>query len=116
MQELKRIVAGFAVFALFAACEQNSDRPEAAPTTAEDQTGTVRGVESGDIACYIQMQLQNGQSTTMMAAFELCDPAWTGKRVRFTTAESSVQSPECEGDPACTLSVTETLITSLTEL
>ncbi|MCB1327367.1 MAG: hypothetical protein H7A21_14670 [Spirochaetales bacterium] len=116
MQNIKRIVASFAVLTLFAVCEQNSDQTEAAPATGAGQVGTVRGLESGDIACYVQMQLQNGQQTTMLADFELCDPAWIGKRVRFTTTESSVQSPECQGDPECTLSVTETLITSFTEI
>ncbi|MCB1316996.1 MAG: hypothetical protein KDK27_13620 [Leptospiraceae bacterium] len=74
------------------------------------QSVTVANVEMGDIACYLI--LDNGEM--LKADFSICEQDLNGKTIEYETTSVNIQSPECEGDPECTKSVTEDLVTSVT--
>jgi hypothetical protein len=93
---------------LLAACNpQEETAPE--PDVPAAEPITITNVQMGDMACYFM--LETGES--QMASFDLCDPGLAGTRHVPTYEEVSVQSPECEGDPECTLTVTERLVVDL---
>lgn len=99
---------------LLAACNPQAetapkaDMPSQPEAPAADPI-TITDVQMGDIACYFM--LETGES--QMASFDLCDPGLAGTRHVPTYEIVSVQSPECEGDPECTLSVEERLVVDL---
>jgi len=99
---------------LLAACSPDpgetpqADTPPGPPAPAADPI-TITDVQMGDIACYFM--LETGES--QMASFDLCDPGLAGTSHVPTYEIVSVQSPECEGDPDCTLSVDERLVVDL---
>lgn len=85
-----------------------ADTPPQPPAPAADPI-TITDVQMGDIACYFM--LETGES--QMASFDLCDPGLAGRRFVPTYEVTNVQSPECEGDPECTLTVSERLVVDL---
>lgn len=74
---------------------------------------TILSMQLGDIACYVRLKDARGAEHDIKAAHELCDDLLIGKRVVVTTEKVRLQSPECEGDPECSLSVEEEIITGI---
>ncbi|MEM9739882.1 MAG: hypothetical protein AAF829_08430 [Pseudomonadota bacterium] len=79
---------------------------------AQAEAILIADVEMGDIACYFILEIGKNQ----MASFDLCDPALAGTRHIPKYEDVRVQSPTCEGDPECTLSVVESLIVELSPI
>jgi hypothetical protein len=65
--------------------------------------GTVTALNTGDIACYITLQDDQGIAFKELADFDVCDqkPSVLGKRLQLTYTPTSVMSDACQGDPAC---------------
>lgn len=74
----------------------------AQPAKAPAQ-GVLVSAEAGDIACYLGIRDDTGQSQRWMAEFELCEGAAAriGRRFAFTWREGQVQHPDCQGNPEC---------------
>jgi len=105
-------LSGLALAAgVLSACGQPGEDAALIPDTPPPETGVIEiaDVQMGDIACYFV--LDSGE--IQPAEFSLCDPALAGTRHTATYGEVAVQSPACEGDPDCALTVTETLVVDL---
>lgn len=74
----------------------------AQPAKAPAQ-GVLVSAEAGDIACYLGIRDESGQSRRWMAEFELCESARAriGRRYALTWREGNVQHPDCQGNPDC---------------
>jgi hypothetical protein len=74
----------------------------AQPAKAPAQ-GVLVSAEAGDIACYLGIRDDTGQSRRWMAEFELCGSASAriGRRYALTWREANVQHPDCQGNPDC---------------
>ncbi|MEO0818390.1 MAG: hypothetical protein AAFX86_13930 [Pseudomonadota bacterium] len=95
---------------LLAACAPADTPPTPSAEAANvAEAITITEVQMGDIGCYFI--LDTGES--QLASFDLCDPGLAGTRHIPTYETSQVQSPACEGDPDCTLTVTESVIVDL---
>src|SRR5258708_3915817 len=72
-------------------------------TLVKNAHGTVTGMETGDIACYLVMKDDRGGMFKEMADFDLCKQRskLLNRRVALKYTLQSVQSPECQGDPDC---------------
>jgi hypothetical protein len=77
-------------------------------------SGTVTGLESGDVACYLNLKDARGASFQEMADFSLCEqkPSLKGKRVALTYKLAKVMSDECQGDMNCKKTKTVALVTA----
>lgn len=78
----------------------------AAPALAQSPgpaRGTVLSAQNGDIACYIRIRDEAGQTRSWMADFDLCNRAERsiGRMVGLSWRAESVQHPSCQGDPNC---------------
>lgn len=91
-----------------------------APAAAPASTVSVVSVVSGDAACYVELKAADGATTTYSSDFELCPGGskdatpLIGKSVAATFETITVQSPECQGDPACTKTVEAQGVATLT--
>lgn len=64
--------------------------------------GILREAVSGDVACYLQLEDEAGQSFHESAVFELCeDPALIGRRLKLSYTIENVLADECQGDVDC---------------
>lgn len=74
----------------------------AQPAKAPAQ-GVLLSAEAGDIACYLHIRDDAGDSRRWMAEFEFCEGAGPriGRRFALTWREGNVQHPDCQGNPAC---------------
>ncbi len=92
----------------------------AAPAAAPGPMFTVVSVVSGDAACYVELTAADGVATTYSSDYELCPGGskdatpLIGKSVAATFETVTVQSPECQGDPACTKTVEAKGVATLT--
>jgi hypothetical protein len=78
------------------------------PTTA-----TILKLQSGDIACYVDLRDDAGKTHREMAEFEICEQkSLLNKRVNLTYRQQRVQSDECQGDPDCKKTRTVMLVAS----
>ena len=84
-----------AVFASLFAC----------PLAAQDKktVGTLLSMQAGDVACYLTLRDESGQTFRELAGFDICEEkALIDTRVRLTYMESRVIADECAGNPDCT--------------
>jgi len=66
-------------------------------------TGTLTGLEAGDVACYVNLKPASGDELYLHGDFALCeDTSLVGKEVVLTTEKANVMGDSCEGDPECT--------------
>jgi hypothetical protein len=85
------------------------------PTTGE---GTLDGLELGDRACYVQLDV-DGTKHSAEGEFELCAgqsrdaTPLVGKRVKWTTVRANVLAASCQGDVDCKQSDVVDLVETL---
>ncbi len=76
----------------------------ASPALAQDAQpaqGRLLDLTSGDIACYVQLQV-DGTVSSYPGAFELCETdAPIGAEVDLLWEQASVYAASCEGDMNC---------------
>jgi hypothetical protein len=76
-------------------------------------TGTVTGLEAGDVACYISLEDDKGSAFQELADFAVCEQtSLIGERVRLTYELGKVMADECGGNPDCKKSRTVALVMS----
>lgn len=65
--------------------------------------GTILSAEQGDIACYLRIRDEAGQTRRWMADFDACAAAERaiGRLVTLRWTEANVMHPSCQGDPSC---------------
>ena len=82
------------------------------------ERGTLLAAEAGDIACYLRIRDDAGQSRAWMAAFELCEGAEAriGRRFALDWEAGSVAHPSCQGDINCRRTQAVTLVVRLRPL
>ena len=83
------------------------------PSNPSLMRGTVASVNSGDRACYITIDTEDGRREDLKASFDLCDPKWTGKKVEVSVKPEKISN--CEGSE-CNSSENVFLITDLKEV
>lgn len=98
--------------------EPTADAGPAFPTKGE---GTLEGLELGDRACYVQLDVE-GVKHSAEGTFELC-PGQTrdasrlvGKRVAWTTVRANVLAASCGGDVDCNESDAVDLVETLSAI
>jgi hypothetical protein len=70
-------------------------------------TGTLKSLTNGDVACYVELDEGGGQVRTYHGSFELCPgnphdaSALIGQRVELSLRKEEVLADSCQGDPAC---------------
>ncbi len=104
-----------------AACGGSSKAPAAPapPPAAAPLTGTLTGLENGDRACYVALDL-DGAAQSIEGDFELCAggskdaTALIGQRVVVTRERANVLAASCEGDVDCGKSDAVDLVVSIT--
>ena len=87
--------------------------PQSWPLTA--RSGVLKELQNGDRGCYVVLD----DDTTIIGDFDLCSPeseALLGKAVAIELVTAETQSPECEGDPECSLRITEQVVMSVKAL
>jgi hypothetical protein len=80
--------------------------------------GTLVSAEAGDVACYLRIRDEDGQTRNWMAAFELCEGAEAriGQRFALTWRAGNVLHPSCQGNMDCGRSLRVMLIEELRPL
>ncbi|MFM8900530.1 MAG: hypothetical protein ACKOF9_11375 [Burkholderiales bacterium] len=80
--------------------------------------GTVTGINPGDVACYLSLKDDQGQTFEELADFALCEKpkAYLGKRVGLTYTLGSVMAESCQGDTSCKKTRPVALVKSLAVL
>lgn len=67
------------------------------------KVATVVSMESGDVACYLQLEDGRGRRFQELADFDVCARReLVGRRVSLTYELANVMADECQGDPDCT--------------
>ncbi len=85
-----------------------------ADAAADGAVYTLRGVNPGDVACYLDLEDEAGTQTTEMASFEMCEKAdLVGQRVTLTHEMQDVLADSCQGDPECTETQEVSLVTAM---
>ena len=122
MLRLLRTISVTGVFLLaLAGCSGDSDKgttksgPETTTTTSETNTSkaatpsyTLRELQSGDAACYLQVTNSSGVEESLPGTFELCPGGsadatpYVGRRVTFERRPDRIMADSCQGNPACT--------------
>jgi hypothetical protein len=108
---LSAVVAGAARGAI--AGESQAADTVAAGKETKRTTGTVTGLEAGDVACYMSLKDDKGSDFQELADFSVCEQTeLVGKRVRLTYQLGKVMADECGGNPDCKKSRTVALVMS----
>lgn len=83
-----------------------------APTTAPQQEPfLVKSLQTGDRACYIELENAKGETSNEFASFELCEQEnLVGQRVRLTRKSAPIMAMSCQGRPDCKENETVNLI------
>jgi hypothetical protein len=76
-------------------------------------TGTIRRLNVGDRACYVDVVNDQGEQTTEFANFEICEQNLVGQRVQLTYESDNIQAASCQGNPECAETETVMLITQV---
>lgn len=97
--------------ALAIAGSAGADRATAADGTViingetKQLEGILRAAQSGDVACYLQLESDAGETFQESAVFELCeDASLIGQRLRLSYSVENVLAEACQGDVDCGLS------------
>jgi hypothetical protein len=114
-----------ALLLLLAACRSDPAPDDAGPadtTAAADAPApvapavpvTVVEMQPGDRGCYLTVAEASGEAVMHLADYGVCErPDLVGLRVTLTVAPTRVQAAACAGDPACTDSEVEDLVTDV---
>lgn len=81
-------------------------------------TGKLISAQAGDVACYLELEDENGEPFSEMAEFELCEAGeelW-GEQVRLEYVLGNVIAEECQGNPDCGKSDEVALVRSATPI
>lgn len=78
--------------------------------------GVLRAAETGDVACYLNLEDRSGAPFTEMANFEVCEtaPKLIGQEVKLDYAQGTVLADSCQGNPDCQKSQPAILVSKLT--
>jgi len=99
----------FALGCLFSAIHLNANE--------KITIGTVTGLESGDVACYIDLVDEQGKEFYEMGDFNFCEiQNLIGKKVKLSYEKAEVLADSCEGNPDCEETKTEWLISNMETL
>lgn len=81
------------------------------------EQGTIRSMENGDVACYLDIFDERGNQYQEMADFEICDQTnLLNKNVKFYYRMNNVLAASCNGNPDCRRSDTVYLINRVEEI
>jgi hypothetical protein len=84
------------------------------PLTSDPEILVVRGLTTGDRACYMKLENAQGQSSEELAEFDICTQSQlVDKRVRLTRTPTPISAMSCQGDPECQERETVNLITAV---
>lgn len=84
------------------ACQAKEPETISVGGETKQVVGVLREAQAGDVACYLSLESDQGESFQEMAAFELCeDASLIGKRLRLSYTVENVLAAECEGDVDC---------------
>jgi hypothetical protein len=76
--------------------------PQHAGQAAKQTIGTITGLQSGDVACYVSLKDDQGVAFEELAEFEICENTKLLKqRVRLSYVNGTVMADSCQGDVAC---------------
>ncbi len=79
-------------------------------------TATLKSMQSGDTACYVDLIDSSGQAYQSMAGFEICEQRHLlGKKVDLFYQKENVLAASCNGDMDCGRSDTVWLINKMTQ-
>ena len=79
--------------------------------------GTVKSMQSGDVACYVDLIGDDGKIYQSMANFEICDKRrLIGKRVNIFYEQGIVMAASCNGDMDCRRTETVWIINKMTKI
>lgn len=89
----------------------------ATPVIAQDGLpgeGQLLDLTMGDYACYVDLELPNGEFVSFEGDFALCETdALIGKDVEIYWAEAKIYAASCEGNMDCTDYETVWIVESL---
>jgi len=75
---------------------------------------TILSLTGGDRACYVELLDTQGETTTELADFSICEQSeLINQKVELVYEEANVLAAECQGDVDCGLSDRVMLITSV---
>ena len=116
------VLTGLTMLTLLACGGSEDDRagtePPATTSTTRPAAATVTliSVESGDAACYLEVEDAAGTEETLAAAFELCPggerdaSGLVGRKVVLERRPGEILADSCEGNPECKESKTVDLV------
>lgn len=82
-----------------------------ASASSADDIVRIKGLNPGDIACYVELENARGKRSEEMADFALCEqPKLIGQRVRLKRKAERVMAASCQGNPECKKTQTVNLI------
>lgn len=79
----------------------------------QPEIATVQSLAAGDRACYVELIDEQGELTTELANFEVCEQDLVGQQVRLTYETANVLAASCQGDPDCGESETVMLVSAV---
>jgi hypothetical protein len=78
---------------------------------------TVKSMQNGDVACYVDLIGDDGNAYESMADFEICDKRrFIGKRVKLHYEQGNVLAASCNGDMDCRRTDTVWIIKQMSEI
>ena len=78
---------------------------------------TVKSMQAGDVACYVDLIGEDGNAYESLADFEICDKRrLIGKRVHLTYEQANVMAASCNGDMDCRRTETVWIIKEMTKI
>jgi len=79
--------------------------------------GTVKSMQAGDVACYVDLIGEDGNTYESMADFEICEKRWfIGKKVKLNYEQGNVLAASCNGDMDCGRTDTVWIINQMSEI
>lgn len=79
--------------------------------------GTVKSMQAGDVACYVDLIGDDGKIYQSMANFEICDKTrLIGKRVNIFYEQGNIMAASCNGDMDCRRTETVWIINKMTKI
>ena len=95
-----------------------TDAPPSEAGGVDDPAYTLRSVQMGDRACYLDLESASGEMDTRMADFDVCtraeEGALVGRRVALQTERTDIMAMSCQGDPECADTEEVDLVVALT--
>ena len=102
---------GASLVSLGASADESTAPSQRKTGAKKPEVALVKGMEAGDVACYVTLVDAKGKETTQMADFSICEMnALIGKRVQIMRTKTNVMAESCQGNPDCTDTETVNLI------